>query len=139
MQQQNGIDPTTVTPSQRADTGPGAEATTPTVIGFDMAGPGQECSAIVLVKIERGQVTITASLDMGGHHAVSRKWRQSSSGSWSTTSRDFIDAENVLGVELAEFADSIDFPGRVARMLPRPATSAAAAAIAEAAKEVGNA
>lgn len=139
MQQQTGIAPTTATPSPGTGTGPEAEASTAATIGHDFA-PDGECSATVVMHIQRDRIMISGALDMGCVRTVSQCWKSIGASSWKRISGgDFVEAEDVIGLELAEYLDGLSLPDRVARMLPRPATAAASAAIAEAAKEVGNA
>lgn len=112
-------------------TGPGAQAITAAASGPDGS------SALLLVSISPDRVRMTASLVMGnGSQTVARSWHRRGKGTWESRDPEFIDAEERLGVELAEWLDAIDLPTRVANMLPRPGTPAAAAAIAEAAEEV---
>lgn len=138
MQQQTEL-PAAATQSQGADTGPGAEAITPTWIGLDRASPRGECSAVVMLHIRRDRVALVATLDMGGLCTVSRTWSAESPGVWRTRDQEFIAAEDRIGVELAEYLDGLNLPFRVAQMLPKPPTAAGVAAMAEAAKEVSRA
>jgi hypothetical protein len=100
--------------------------------------------AEVMVKIDHNRVTITGTLTMGRcPQAVLQVWerRRGPGKGWTlvTGPREFIEHEDALGLELAELLDGLPLPFAVANMLPRPATPATAAAIAEAAKEVGRA
>lgn len=138
MQQQTEL-PAAATQSQGAGTGPGAEATTPVLIGIDPAQPRGECSAVVMLHIRRDRVAVVATLDMGGLRTISRTWSAESPGVWRSHDQEFIAAEDRIGVELAEYLDGLELPFRVARMLPKPPTAAGAAAMAEAAREVSRA
>lgn len=138
MQQQTE-NPTTATCSQGAGTGPGAEATTPSLIGLDRGAPSGDCSVVVMVQIRRDRFAITATLDMGGLHTVCRTWTENARGVWHTRDAEFISAEDRIGLELAEWLDGLNLPFKVAQMLPRPATAAGVAAMAEAAREVRHA
>jgi len=138
MQQQTE-NPAAATRSQRVDTGPGPEASTPSLIDLDHAAPRSECSVVVMLQIRRDRIALVATLDMGGLHTVSATWSAESPGVWTTRDPEFIAAEDRIGVELAEYLDGLELPFRVARMLPRPATAAGMAAMAEAAREVRHA
>lgn len=95
-------------------TGPGAQASTqPLAAGL------RPPEAIFVVVVQRDRVQISAQLDFGGSHTtVSRVWHRRG-GSWRTTNPEFVEREHHIGLALAEFADAIDFPGKVADMLPR--------------------
>lgn len=129
MQQQTEC-PAAATQSQGADTGPGAEANTPTILR------PRDCTAAVLIHISRDRIAFTVTLDMGGLQSVTRTFTPDPKGGWRSTQPDFIAAENRIGVELAEYLDALDLPTRVASMLPRPASAAGCAAMAAAAQEV---
>lgn len=91
-------------------TGAGAEATTQRPAPL----------AIVTTVIGHDQITSTAQLVMGGYvQTVQRTWQRTGRGSWRSTDPDFIAAEKRLGIELAEYMALLDFPSRVADMLPR--------------------
>lgn len=85
--------------------------------------------AIVTTVIAHDQITTTAQLVMGGFvQAVQRTWQRTGKGSFSCREPEFIMAEDRLGIELAEFSDSISTPIRVANMLPRnPASTSSPA------------
>lgn len=134
MQQQTEH-PAAATQSQGVSTGPGAEATTG-VSYLNGTGQPRECAAVVMLHIHRDRIAVIATLDMGGHTTVSRTWAPDGLGGWRTRDQEFIAAEDRIGVELAEYLDSLDLPSRVAQMLPKPATAAGAVAMAEAAREV---
>ncbi len=138
MQQQTE-NPTAATQSQGAGTGPGAEAITPSMVDLESLSQRDQCSVLVMLQIRRDRIAVVATLDMGGLHTVSRTWSAESPGIWNTRDQEFIQAEDRIGVELAEYLDGLELPFRVARMLPRPATAAGAAAMAEAAREVRHA
>lgn len=136
MQQQTVL-PAAATESQGAGTGPGAEANTPSPIGLDYGNSKRnECGVVVMLHVRRDRIAVVATLDMGGVHAISRTWAREAAGVWRTTQPDFVAAEERIGVELAEYLDGLDLPTRVAEMLPKPATAAGLAAMAEAAREV---
>jgi hypothetical protein len=92
----------------------------------------------VSLVISRDRILVMGSLRMGSTQQVLRTWeRASGNSSWKTRDPEFIAHEHRIGLELAEFLDAIDLPGRVANMLPRlPATNSTAAA--DAAREVAN-
>lgn len=139
MQQQTEL-PAAATQSQGADTGPGAEASTPTLIGIDYGNfKKRDSSVIVMLQIQRDRIAIVATLDMGGVHAVTRTWSLEAPGVWRSRQPEFAAAEDRIGIELAEYLDTLDLPTRVAAMLPKPPTAAGIAAMEEAAKEVRHA
>ncbi|HEY4583952.1 MAG TPA: hypothetical protein VIG88_14000 [Lysobacter sp.] len=98
-------------------------------------GEAQDACAIGVVTIQRDRIVLTAKLVMGGTHTVTREWTRLESGGWRSRGPEFITAEERLGVEFAEWMDSIDVPGRVATMLPRRPSPTSTAA-ADAAREV---
>ena len=65
---------------------------------------------------------------LGGLHSAHRNFVRGERGFWNSRDPEFILAEDRIGVELAEFVDRLDFPGRVAEMLPRLPGSASTAA-----------
>ena len=108
--QQNVETATPMHSPQDPATGAGAEATTQRPAPL----------AIVTTVIGHDQITSTAQLVMGGFvQTVQRTWHRCGRGSWRSTDPDFIAAENRLGIELAEYMALLDFPSRVADMLPR--------------------
>lgn len=139
MQQQTEI-PAAATQSQEAGTGPGAEANTPSLVGIDYGNfRKRDSSVIVMLQVQRDRIAIVATLDMGGVHAVTRTWSKESPGVWRSRQPEFAEAEERIGIELAEYLDALDLPTRVAAMLPKPPTNAGIAAMEEAAKEVRHA
>lgn len=96
-----------------------------------------ECSAVVVLRITHDTITLAGSLNMGQHIAERQCWTRTGRGSFKQASgpEEFVDRENTIGLELAEFLDGISLPIGVANMLPakRPSTEA----VAEAAKAVG--
>jgi hypothetical protein len=143
MQQMSGNCPTTsVTPSPGSTTGPGADSTTAVVNGVDAGALSGECHAEVHIRIERNVVVLTGVLVMGGRVESTKIWerRHGPGPGWVSRTPDFVESvEDLLGRELAEYLDAIDFPYAVANLLPRPATAAGAAAREAAAKEVARA
>lgn len=142
MQQMSGNVPTTVTPSPNPATGPGADTTTPGVNGVDLGVLNTECHAEVHIRIERNLVVLTGVLVMGGRIESTKLWerRHGPGPGWVSRTPGFVEAvEDLLGKELAEYLDGMDFPYAVANLLPRPATAAGAAAREAAAKAVANA
>lgn len=109
--------------------GAGAEANTPELCAKAVAesaavalGAPEEPLALVVVAVTRNRITVQAALHMGGHQLVQRRWDRvdnHGSSAWSSRDPEFIAHEERIGIELAEFADAIDLPDRVANMLPR--------------------
>jgi hypothetical protein len=106
-------------------------------IGGDVPATAEEPIAVVVITIQRDRVHQTARLVMGGTRSVTRRWDRISGGSWGTKQREWIHSERQLGIELAEYMDALDFPSRVADMLPRPPATGSNAAT-KAAEEVRN-
>jgi hypothetical protein len=98
-----------------------------------------ECSAIVVLRITHDTITMTGTLNMGQHIAERQCWERTGRGSFKQASgpEEFVDQENTIGLELAEFMDGISLPVAVANMLPGKRPSADA--VAEAAKAVADA
>lgn len=89
------------------------------VAGGVASQPRQKSLAIVTTVIDHDQITTTVQLLMGSyHHTVQRTWQRAGNHSFRSTQRDFIHREDQLGIELAEYADSLGLPVRVANMLP---------------------
>ena len=84
--------------------------------------------AVVVMVITRDRITQHAHLHLGGLHSAHRNFVRGERGFWNSRDPEFILAEDRIGVELAEFVDRLDFPGRVAEMLPRLPGSASTAA-----------
>ncbi|MBB5864791.1 hypothetical protein [Xanthomonas sp. 3058] len=140
MQQQTGTRPATAAHPLALDTGPGAEATTPAVAGYERTMG--DCSATITMHVTHGAVVVTATLNMGPLREARQSWeRRSGTGTgWKLIEgpRLWTTAEDRISTELAEFMDGLDFPFDLANMLPRRPTAAAAAAVAQAAQEVAN-
>lgn len=146
MQQMSRETPAaTATPSPGSSTGPGAEPSTQGVIPAETLNlPSPPCVAEVLVKVDHDRVTLVGTLTMGGQPITSlQQWerRRNSPRGWVRVAGpdEFVDHEDRIGVELAEYLDGLDFPFALANMLPRPASPAAAALVAEAAKAAAGA
>lgn len=76
--------------------------------------------AIITTVVAHDQITTTVQLLMGGsHHTAQRTWVRQGAHSFQCMQRDFIAREDDLGLELAEYADALDLPVRVANMLPK--------------------
>ncbi|QTK47179.1 hypothetical protein [Xanthomonas euvesicatoria] len=138
MQQQTGARPATGARPLALSTGPGPEATTPTVAAYDR-GKG-DCSAIITMHVTHGAVVVTATLNMGPLREARQSWerRRGTGTGWKLIDgpRLWTTVEDRISTELAEFMDGLDFPFDLANMLPRRPTAAAAAAVAQAAREV---
>ncbi|NIJ79654.1 hypothetical protein [Xanthomonas cannabis] len=140
MQQQTGTRPATAARLLALGTGPDAEASTPGVVAYDR-GVG-DCSATITLHVTHASVVVTAALSMGPLREAHQSWerRRGSGGGWKLIEgpRLWTAAEDSISTELAEFMDGLDFPFDLANMLPRRPTAAAAAAMAQAAREVAN-
>lgn len=131
-----------VTRPQISSAGPGQEAITPAVSGFDLAA-GKDCSAIATLYITHDAVVVVAVLNMGHHTSATQRWerRRGPGKGWKLISgpRRFSNEADRISNALADFMDDLDFPFDLANMLPRRPTAAAEAAIADAAREVAHA
>lgn len=140
MQQQTGTRPATATRLLALGTGPGPEATTPTVDAYDRSMG--DCSATITMHVTHGAVVVTATLNMGPLREARQTWerRRGTGTGWKLIDgpRLWTTAEDRISTELAEFMDGLDFPFDLANMLPRRPTAAAAAAVAQAAREVAH-
>lgn len=97
--------------------------------------------AEVRVRITHNAVVFTAILGMGGQHVEIRRWnryRGHGKGWLAERGGDFVNAQDRISLELAEYVDRLDFPYAVANMLPGKRSAADCAAAAEAAKAVAN-
>lgn len=90
--------------------------------------------ATVTIEVHHDQILMRAALCMGNSITVSRRWDRADGGGWKSNGDDFASRELNTSVELAEFADGIDLPTRVADMLPRTRHGADTAEHAAAAK-----
>ncbi|WP_161964704.1 hypothetical protein [Xanthomonas arboricola] len=140
MQQQTGTCPATAARLLALGTGPNAEASTPPVVAYDH-NMG-DCSATITMHVTHGAVVVTATLNMGPLRQVRQSWerRRGTGTGWKLIDgpRLWTTAEDRISTELAEFMDGLDFPFDLANMLPRRPTAAAAAAVAQAAREVAH-
>jgi hypothetical protein len=137
MNQQTELHPATAACSQGADTGPGAQAITHQ--GFDLA-QHPDSTAEVLIKVSHDAIVVIATLTMGTVRTVEQRWHRRSRNSWVLDGGPpiFEYEKDAISPDLADFLDRIGVPMAVANMLPRPASEAAAAAIAAAALAVTN-
>ena len=128
-------EPTTAAQRARQEVEQALENPTPLdPIGATPAADSAEVPmAVVVLVITRDRISQHAHLHMGGLHAVHRNWLRTERGSWGSRDPEFIAAEDRIGVELAEFSDRLDFPYRIADMLPRLPTQPASEAMANAA------
>ena len=100
-------------------TGTGGEANTPHA-GAQAAGmPPELPMAVIVMVITKDHITQHAHLHLGGFHPSTRNFVRNGPNSWRSKDPEFIAHEQRIGIELAEFADALDFPSRVADMLPR--------------------
>ena len=99
-------------------TGAGGEANTPHA-GHQAGGmPPELPMAVVVMVITKDQITQHAHLHLGGFHPTTRNFVRTGPNSWRSKDPEFIAHEQRIGIELAEFADGLPFPDRVANMLP---------------------
>ena len=112
----------TPTTPQDPATGAGAKAIT----------PQNPVLAVIVTVVTADKITQRAQLHMGGVHSAARDWHRVGAGSWRSKDADFIEAEDRLGVELAEYMDLLDLPTRVADMLPRHPSDTTSAAFKQA-------
>ncbi|CEJ21613.1 hypothetical protein [Xanthomonas citri] len=140
MQQQTGTCPATAARLLALSTGPGPEATTPTVVAYDRSMG--DCSASITMHITHGAVVVTATLNMGPLREARQSWerRRGTGTGWKLIDgpRLWTTVEDRISTELAAFMDGLDFPFDLSNMLPRRPTAAAAAAVAQAALEVAH-
>lgn len=94
--------------------------------------------ATTRIYITHDRVHVEGTMRAGfGTASASRTWLRSSTGGWRSTSQDFAqDDAPAIGIELAEFLDSIALPTRVADMLPQRRHGADVAEHAAAAKQL---
>jgi len=140
MQQQTGTNPAAAARTLALGTGPGAEATTPAVVAYERAM--SECSATITLHVTHDAVIVSALLQMGQHRGETQHWerRRGSVQGWKLVEgpRHWMNEEDRISTELADFMEGLDFPFALANMLPRKSSAAAAASIAQAAREVGH-
>lgn len=130
----NAAQAASITTPQDPATGAGREPITATKGDHGAADDGLAAAlgdapmAVVVTVITADRITQRAHLHMGGIQGAARDWHRTGKGSWRTTDPEFIEAEDRLGVELAEYMDALDLPSRVANMLPgRPANTSSVA------------
>ena len=100
-------------------TGAGGEANTPHAGGQAAGMPPELPMAVVVMVITKDHITQHAHLHMGGFHPATRNFLRTGPSSWRSKDPEFIEHEQRIGIELAEFVDGLDFPSRIADMLPR--------------------
>lgn len=132
-----GREPTTAAQARRADLERAIDAAHPAAppdVRGDLtedaiaAALGSAPMAVVVTVITANRITQRVHLHMGGVQSAARDWQRTGPGSWRTSDPEFIEAEDRLGVELAEYMEALDLPSRVANMLPRrPADTSSAA------------
>ena len=118
---ENAADATSPGTPQDPATGTGGEANTPHA-GAQAAGmPPDLPMAVVVMVITKDRITQHAHLHLhlGGLHAATRNFVRTGANSWHSRDPEFIAHDERIGIELAEFTDALDFPSRVADMLPR--------------------
>ena len=100
-------------------TGAGGEANTPHAGGQAAGMPPELPMAVVVMVITKDQITQHAHLHLGGFHPATRNFVRTGPSSWKSRDPEFLAHEDRIGIELAEFVDALDFPSRIADMLPR--------------------
>lgn len=78
-------------------------------------------SAVIVITVHHDTITQCARVVLGESHTVSRTWQRIGRGLWQSHDPEFIEAEDRIGPELAEYLDGLDLPTDVADLLPRPA------------------
>ena len=106
-------------------TGAGGEATTPQPAAQAAGMPPELPMAVVVMVITKDQITQHAHLHLGGFHPATRNFARIGPNSWKSRDPEFQAHEERIGIELAEFVDALDFPSRIADMLPRAPASPA--------------
>lgn len=110
---------TPITTPQDPATGTGGEANTPHAGAQATGMPPELPMAVIVMVITKDHITQHAHLHLGGFHPSTRNFVRTGPNSWRSKDPEFITHEQRIGIELAEFADGLDFPSRVADMLPR--------------------
>lgn len=100
------------------------------------AASSQDATAVIVISVQHDRIRQLATLHMGAALSASREWTRIGVGSWKTLEPEFVEHEDRIGLELAEFADAITLPSKVANMLPRRRSAGTDAAAAAAAEEV---
>ena len=121
--------------SQGADTGPAAQATTQPEL---TTAPDNK--AVLQFTISPDEIVVTAILAMGRTRCIEQRWKRRTRSSFLLAAGPVLweMEKDAIGHDLADFLDRAGVPLAIANMLPRPASTAASAAIAAAAQEVAN-
>ncbi|GIX37994.1 MAG: hypothetical protein KatS3mg127_1233 [Silanimonas sp.] len=77
-------------------------------------------SAVIVITVHHDTITQCARLVLGESHTVSRTWKRIGRGLWQSHEPEFLEAEERIGPELAEYLDGLDLPTDVADLLPPP-------------------
>lgn len=140
MQQMTGQAMTTFAKSLGSSTGPGAEAITGVHNCVNATDSGDsDASATITLHVTHNRVIATAMLNMGPAkiaQCVFERRKGSRKGWELVKGTDFKDETSWISPELADLANRVPFPYKVANMLP--GKRATAAAVAQAAQEVAN-
>lgn len=75
-------------------------------------------SAVIVITVHHDTITQCARLVLGESHTVSRTWKRIGRGLWQSHEPEFLEAEERIGPELAEYLDGLDLPTGVADLLP---------------------
>ena len=107
----------TPTAPQDPATGAGGEANTQ-ITAVLPARLMRQPYAVVVTVVTHDEIHQQATLHIGGREEACRTFQRASWHGWTTHDPEFVTHEDRIGIELAEFADAIDLPVRVANMLP---------------------
>lgn len=120
---------------QQAGTGPAAQATT-----LPGNAPATDSKAVLQFAITPDEIVVTAILAMGAPRCIEQRWTRRTRSSFLLAAGPVLweMEKDAIGHDLADFLDRAGVPLAIANMLPRPASTAASAAIAAAAREVSN-
>lgn len=124
--------------SQQPATAQGTTTDPGTGIGPKAITAAAPPMATIAMVVFQDHIQLTGTLHFGfSSRKVSRRWDRITARTWRTNDPEFIAAEERIGLEMAEFLDSLDLPHKVADMLPRPPAPGSTAA-ADAAREVSH-
>lgn len=86
------------------------------------AEPSTGCNVTIVIEVERDRVREAVLQVMGPHQRrAERVWNRSGRGLWKCRDREWEEHVELLGHEVIDFMACLDFPSRIAAMLPRPA------------------
>lgn len=95
-----------------ADTGPAPNSSTP--------DGANSASVRILLEIDHQRIRCSVRQQMGPYLTMAgRIWRRLARGQWRTVDPDWSVHEGTLGCEVIDYLAGLDFPARIAEMLPR--------------------